>query len=132
MRRSAGEGAVYQRKAGVEKGFWVAEYKAGGKKKYLYGKNKKAITDKLKERLSFGEADLAPEADTLLVGAYLDRWLSAIKGTVKERTRERYEVDVRLHIKPVVGGTKLLKLAPLDVQELYRSKLDSGLSPRSV
>lgn len=68
----------------------------------------------------------------MLVGAYLDRWLSAISGAVKERTWVRYEVDVRLHIKPLVGGTKLLKLTPLDVQELYRSKLDSGLSPRIV
>ena len=132
MRRSAGEGAVYQRKTGAKKGLWVAEYEAGGKRKYLYGKNKKAVTDRLKAKLSSGETDLAAEADTMLVGAYLDRWLPTVKGTIKERTWERLEVDVRFHIKPVIGGTKLLKLAPLNVQELYRSKLDSGLSPRSV
>ena len=72
MRRSAGEGAVYQRKTGAKKGLWVAEYDAGGKRKYLYGKNKKAVTEKLKARLSSGETDLVAEADTMLVGAYLD------------------------------------------------------------
>ena len=132
MRRSAGEGAVYQRKTGAKKGLWVAEYDSGGKRKYLYGKNKKAVTDRLKAKLSSGETDLAAEADTMLVGAYLDRWLPTVRGTIKERTWERLEVDVRFHIKPAIGGMKLLKLAPLNVQELYRSKLDSGLSPRSV
>jgi hypothetical protein len=78
MRRSAGEGAVYQRKTGVKKGLWVADYKAGGKKKYLYGKNRKDVTEKLKEKLSSGETDRAPEADTLLVGTYLDRWTGSL------------------------------------------------------
>jgi integrase len=39
---------------------------------------------------------------------------------------------VRLHLKPSIGGTKLQKLSSLDVQELYLSKLGSGLSPRTV
>jgi hypothetical protein len=48
---------------GAEKGLWVAEYKVGNKKKYLYGKTKKAVTDKL----SSGEVDLAPVPDTMRV-----------------------------------------------------------------
>lgn len=39
---------------------------------------------------------------------------------------------MRLHLKPSIGRSKLQKLGPLDVQELYLSKLDSGLSPRTV
>lgn len=49
MRRSKGEGAIYRRKTGAKKGLWVAEYKAGSKKKYLYGKTKKAVADKLRD-----------------------------------------------------------------------------------
>ena len=90
------------------------------------------MTDKLKERISSGGMNLAPEADTMLVGAYLDRWLPTVRGTVKERTWRRHEEVVRLHLKPSIGGLKLQKLSPLDVQELYLSKLDSGLSPRTV
>ncbi len=37
-----------------------------------------------------------------------------------------------LHLKPYVGHVKLRKLNALDVQEMYRAKLDSGLSPRTV
>ncbi len=132
MRRSAGDGAIYQRKTGVKKGLWVAEYKVGNKRRYLYGKTKKAVTDRLKEKLSSGEMELASEAGTLLVGEYLDRWLPTVKGTVKERTWTRHEQVVRLHLKPTLRETKLLKLTPLDIQELYVRKLDEGLSPRSV
>jgi hypothetical protein len=99
LRSSRGEGSVYQRKDGL----WVARYVAAGKRKYVYGKSKKAVTDKLRE-----------------------------KDTVKERTWERHEQVVRLHLKPSIGRVKLQKLNALDVQELYRTKLDSGLSPRTV
>ncbi len=38
----------------------MARYEAAGKKKYLYGKTKKAVADRLRERLSNGLTDLAP------------------------------------------------------------------------
>ena len=71
-------------------------------------------------------ANLAPEADGMSVGKRLDWWLSTMKGTVKERTWARHEEVVRLHLKPSVGHVKLQKLSALDVQELYRTKLESG------
>jgi integrase len=128
LRRSKGEGSVYRRKDGL----WVARYEAAGKRKYLYGKTKKIVTDRLKERLSSGLANLAPEADGMGVGEYLDRWLPTVKGTVKERTWDRHEEVVRLHLKPPIGHVKLPKLNALDVQELYLTKQDSGLSARTV
>ena len=42
----------------------------------------------------------------MLVGAYLDRWPQVIPIAVEERTCVRYEVDVKLHTKPLVGGMK--------------------------
>ena len=132
VRRSKGEGAIYRRKTGTKKGLWVAEYSVGKKRRYFYGKTKKAVADKLRERLSLGEMYLAPEADTIRVDEYLVRWLPTVKGTVKERTWTRHEEVVRLHLKTSIGGIKLLKLNALDIQELYLSKLASGLSPRTV
>ena len=128
MRRSRGEGSVYKRKDGL----WVARYEAAGKRKYLYGKIKKIVTARLRERMFTELTNLAPEADGMRVGEYLDRWLPTVKGTVKERTWSRHEEIVRLHLKPPIGGVKLRKLNALDVQELYGTKLDFGLSPRTV
>jgi integrase len=60
------------------------------------------------------------------------RWLEATKGTVRERTWIRAEVDVRVHIDPVLGKSRLDGLSALRLQSFYRTKLDSGLSPRAV
>src|SRR5215217_4313801 len=47
VRRSKGEGAIYRRKTGAKKGLWVAEYSVGKKRRYFYGKTKKAVADSL-------------------------------------------------------------------------------------
>ena len=112
MRRSRGEGSIYRRKDGL----WVARYEAAGKRKYLYGKTRKIVADKLREKLASGEADLNPQEDTLRVGEYLDRWLPTVKDTVKERTWRRHEEVVRLHLKPAIGKIKIRDLNPLGVQ----------------
>ena len=62
----------------------------------------------------------------------MGRWLEATKGTVRERTCIRAEVDVRVHIDPVLGKSRLDRLSALRLQSFYGMKLDSGLSPRTV
>jgi integrase len=51
---------------------------------------------------------------------------------VRESTFDRDSYLVRSHIKPIIGRRKLAKLTALDVQRLYRDRLDSGLSPSTV
>ena len=55
-----------------------------------------------------------------------------MQGTVGQRTWERYESIVRVHLKPALGRAKLRGLTPNHLRALYRDKLDSGLSPRTV
>ena len=55
-----------------------------------------------------------------------------MKGSVRDRTWERHEQVVRLHLKPTIGSVKLDRLNALQVQSVYGRKLDAGLSPRSV
>lgn len=55
-----------------------------------------------------------------------------IKGTVRQRTWERYEQITRIHLKPSLGRNKLKNLTPTHVRGLYRQKLDNGSSPRTV
>ena len=43
-----------------------------------------------------------------------------------------HEAIVRLHIKPTLGKTKLERLPALQLQTLYHTKLEEGLSPRRV
>jgi len=105
----------------------------GRKRKTLYGKTRQEVAAKLNKALSDREGGLVFEAGTLKLGDYLDRWLAnSVKGTVRQRTWERYEQIVKVHITPALGRLKLKSLTPAHVRSLYREKLDAGLAPRTV
>ncbi len=126
-RRDKGAGSVYQR----SNGRYVGEYTdANGKRRYVSGKNKPDVKAKLKEVLK--DKDEGVSTSTLTFGNYLDQWLDSTKDTVGLRTYQRAEIAVRLHVKPTLGVVKLDKLTALQLDALYRDKLKSGLSPRSV
>ena len=127
-RGTRGEGSVYQRKDGR----WVGKYVEAntGKTRYVYGKDRKDARAKLKQAMADGAEGIT--GDTSAFGDYLDRWLSSTRDTVSLRTHQRAESAVTLHIKPTLGRVKLCRLTALHLDELYRDKLKSGLSPRSV
>ncbi len=131
-RRGNGEGSVYRRKDGLWVGQYVIKTPDGTKTKYIYSKNRKEVAAKLTKAMSDRDSGLIYDCGSLTVGEYLSKWLYGIKGTVRERTWRRSEEVVRLHLVPTLGKTRLDKLNALQVQSLYRSKLDSGTSSRSV
>jgi integrase len=76
---------------------------------------------------------LAFYGDHQPLGPYLERWLEdAVRDTVKRPTLENYAYIVRRHLAPELGRTKLKDLGPDRIRRLYRVKLDSGLSARTV
>jgi hypothetical protein len=87
---------------------------------------------KLRKLLADRDEGIAYDSESLTVGGYLDRWLDAVKGSVRERTWQRHEQVVRVHLKPTIGGVKLDRLNALQVQAMYRQKLEAGLSARTV
>ena len=107
-RREKGEGGVYRRKDGR----CVGEYEdANGKRRYVSGKTKAEVRAKLRKLLANRDEGVAYDSENLTVGDYLDRWLGALEGFVRERsTWRRHEEVVRLHLKPTIGGVKLDKL----------------------
>jgi integrase len=128
-RREKGEGSVNRRKDGR----CVGEYEdANGKRRYVSGKTKAEVRAKLRTLLADRDEGVAYDSENLAMGGYLDRWLGALEGSVRDRTWQRYEEVVRLHLKPTLGGVKLDKLNALRVQNVYSQKLNAGLSPRSV
>jgi len=131
-RRGRGEGSIYRRKDGR----WVGQYDLptdlGKKTKYIYGKTRKEVAAKLTKAMADRDAGMVFDAGSLKLGDYLDRWLDSIRDTLRRRTWTRHEEVVRLHLKPSLGNTKLDRVSALQLQSLYHSKLDSGLSPRTV
>jgi integrase len=117
-------------------GRWAARYTIhtpkGSQRKTVYGRTRQEVADKLARALSDRAQGLTFEAGSLKLGEYLDRWLPDIRDTVRQRTWERYEQIVRVHIKPVLGRVKLKDLTATHARVLYREKLESGSSPRTV
>jgi integrase len=110
----------------------VGQYEVNGKRKYVSGKTRAEVSKKLTKAIAERDAGLAFDAEGLTVGEYLTRWLDTVRGTVKDNTWSGHEINVRVHLCPVLGSTKLDKLNPFQVQSLYRRKLDDGRSPASV
>jgi integrase len=96
------------------------------------GKTKTEVKAKLRKLLADRVEGIAYDSENLTVGAYLLRWLEAIQGSVRDRTWERHEQVVRLHLEPTIGNVRLDRLNALQVQSVYGRKLEAGLSPRSV
>src|SRR5215212_8606200 len=133
--RANGDGDVFPRKnkAGKITSYRGAYFGPDGKRRYVSGKTKEEARKALREARSNADAGLVFDAGKLTVEEYLARWLAdSVKDTVRQRTYERYESIFRVHIKPVIGRLKLKALTPAHVRALYRQKLDSGLSPRTV
>jgi integrase len=132
-RRGNGEGSVYRRKDGL----WVGQYKIevqnGTKKtKYIYAKTRKEAASRLTEAIAERDKGIVYDSEGLTLERYLTRWLGSVEGTIRPRTYERYEQSCRLHINSALGNIMLDKLRTSQLQDLYRKKLESGLSPRTV
>jgi integrase len=132
-KRGNGEGSIGRRKTGG----WYAQYTVytseGRKRRTLYGRTRQEVAAKLSKALADREGGLTYDAGSLTVGEYLARWLShSVQDTVSQKTYERYESIVRVHLSPALGRIRLKALTSDHVRGLYREKLDSGLAPRSV
>lgn len=118
-------------------GRYMARYSVhtadGPKRKTIYGKRYADVAEKLTKAMADRDGGLVYDAGKITVGDYLTAWLAdSVRDTVRQRTYERYESLVRVHIVSTLGRMKLKNLTPAHVRGLYREKLDSGLSARSV
>lgn len=130
-----GTGTVYPRKNkdGKITGYRGSYFTTDGRRRYVSGKTKTETQKALRQAMADADRGLVFDADNLMVGEYLDRWLSdSVSDTVKATTFERYEQITRLHLKPTLGRVKLKGITPAHVRGLYREKLDGGMSSRTV
>ena len=136
-KKGNGEGSIYEHKrdgkrVGYRGAYWV-HTADGPKRRYVSGKTRAEVNQKLTKAMVERDGGLVFDAGALTLGEYLKQWLSSsVRDTVRIRTFERYEQICRVHLIPALGPVKLKNLTPVHVRALYREKLDSGLSPRTV
>ena len=132
-KRGNGEGNIYRRKDGLYEARYTVETPDGTKRRSVYAKTRKEADEKLTRAKADRNRGLAFYGDHQTLGSYLERWLEdAVRDTVKQPTLENYAYVVRRHLAPELGRTKLKDLGPDRIRRLYRAKLDSGLSARTV
>jgi integrase len=129
-RRGHGEGSIYQRSDGR----WAASISLeGGKRKTFYGKTRKEVQEQLKTALYDQQQGKLMTAPRQTVQQFLTHWLEDVhKPAVRVRTYVRYEMQLRRHVLPALGGIQLSKLTVQHVQKFYSQTLQKGLSPQSV
>ena len=120
-RRGKGEGSIAKRSDGR----WEARIGIGcdasGKRlrKSVYGATKKAVADQLTKLASHKLDGTLIDTGRMTVGDLLDRWLNdSARLDVSPNTFTRYDVLVRKHLKPRLGGLRLSLLRPIHVQSM--------------
>jgi integrase len=89
--RGNGEGSIYPvrdnkgRVTGYRGCYWV-HTTSGPKRRYLSGKRREDVAEKLAKALANRADGLVFDAGTLTVGEYLDRWLKDVRDTVRQST----------------------------------------------
>lgn len=92
---------------------------------------KDCIAKGQKLRVEFNESGVYVEPSKLTVGQWLDLWYKEYLGGVKQSTKTRYEMDIRLYLKPRLDHVQLRALAPHTIQAVYNT-LQSGSSKQKA
>jgi integrase len=133
--RANGDGDVFSRKnkSGKITSYRGAYVGPDGKRRYVSGKTKEDARRNLRKARGDAERGLVSDGGNVTLSEYLARWLNeSVRGSVKPVTHQSYKMLVDKHVVSALGNVKLSKLTPAHLQGFYRSKLDSGLSPRTV
>ncbi len=62
----------------------------------------------------------------MTVKEQIEEWFDFHQYEIEEKTRARYEENIRLHIIPGIGDIQLSKFCVKDIQDFYKEKLSGG------
>jgi len=135
-RRARGGGSISFRKdRNIWQGVITIGYDGQGKRRrrVVYGPTRQAVQQKL-TRLQGQKLDgTLGELCKLNLAEYLEHWLqNTARRTVRQQTFNSYQSLVRRHINPYIGGVRLTKLEPAQVDTLFHRLEDAGLKPQRL
>mgnify|MGYP004513937945 CR=1 FL=1 len=134
-RNAQGSGSIRQ----LPSGRWQGRYTLGrdpgtGKQvqKSIYGDTQAEVRKKLAQAVAAIDEGTFIQPSKLTVGAWLDIWLKEYCGKVKQSTRDSYDKQARVHIKPALGALKLSALSAPQIQKLYNDMQAKQLSAKTI
>lgn len=102
------------------------------KRHSIYGRTQAEVRKKLSEVTTTIDHGDYTEDSGLTVGQWMKMWHQDFLGNVKQGTADNYEMQIRVHIIPILGEIKLSALRTPMIQRLYNKKREEGLSPKSI
>jgi integrase len=101
-RRGNGEGSIYRRNDGRWVGQYLVHTTSGPKYRYLYGKTRQVVAEKLTKAMAQRDSALAFETGKLTVAEYMNRWLTdSARNRLRPKTYEDYS---GLTLRHIVGS----------------------------
>lgn len=133
-RNANGEGSIYKRKDGRwEAAKYLQTVSGRSKRLRVYGETKTEAREKLAAAVARALHGTPIPDKVWKVGDYLDYWLeNVVRANRRLTTYSRYEVAVRLHLKPDLGTYSFDRLSVPVVQFFLNHKLESGASVRNA
>lgn len=131
MRRTRGDGAIYETNDGRWRGYIDLGWDAGKRqRKYVSGKSRQEVAHRLRIVQGVVEAGLPlPNGRPATFGTWLTTYLDTIAVLrVRPRTLAMYKGYAEHRIKPAIGGHRLDKLRPEHLEQFYRGMTSEGLS----
>lgn len=137
-RRTKGEGSIYTRKDGR----LVGQYFVDGKTKFVYGRTKTEVKEKLEKAIEKIKNSIDFECEKMSFNEWLDEWLNSYaKNSIKLSTLVSYDGIIHRHIqKHKIGAVELSKLNTRMFQKYFNEKSvsgrmdnkEGGLSPKTI
>lgn len=134
---AAGAGTIRKKtvtRNGKQYSFWEARITTGkdGQGRQIQrsfsGKTQKEVREKMQAAaVEITDGTYITPAK-MTVGEWLDIWSKEYLNSVKPRTVEAYEKNIRVHIRPALGAVKLSALSAVDVQKFYNALMRDGYS----
>jgi integrase len=132
-KRPFGDGGIDTRGENVHR----LRYRVGGKRfsKTFHGTLTEARKE-LRALVRSGDTGEHVAPDKMTLTMWIDQWIKAgapgrKKKKVGQRTLERYEELLRVHVKPKLGARPLQKLRATEIDELY-GELETKMAPMTL
>lgn len=133
-RRANREGSIWQRQDGRWTGAAYVLTTAGTlRRAYVYGHSRDEVHARLVKVQDRSARGIPLPDHAWTVGEYLDYWLENIaRPAIRPTTYAKYEVFIRLYLRPGLGRHRLDRLSVATVQSWLNSRLAAGDSIAKV
>ncbi len=127
-KRGHNEGTIYQRSDGK----YRAQISLDGHRLSHTADTQKECLDWVRKMALLIDDGLTYDGAKTTLEDFLDEWLTMKSTVVRSSTIRQYRQITRDYILPYLGGKKLLKIRPDQIQLLYNTHTSNGVSPRIV